>query len=196
MKRLVYYIALTLIVAQLIVVLTSWMLSATLTEGVRSLISAEGLRWFVGGFSHILLTPQLSWLLLGAMAAGCASRSGIAKLLRWPKDYRQQLAFRLTTALLLLSVAVVALLALAPHAVLLSATGHLWPSPFSDALIPLAALTTIVASAAYGLTVQRFSHVSDVFQSLIAGLSAAAPLLLLYIFFTQLFFSLCYVFYW
>ncbi|MBR1484145.1 MAG: AbgT family transporter [Prevotella sp.] len=195
MKRLVYHLSLTLIVAQLLLVLVSWLLSATLTEGVRSLLSAEGLRWFVGGYSRMLLTPLLAWLLTGAMAAGCALQSGIGGLLRWPKDYRQQLAFRIAVLLVAMYVVVLVVLAFIPHAVLLSATGGLWPSPFSDALVPLLSLAVIIVSAVYGLVVHRFATLADIFHSLVLGLSASAPLLLLYVLSVQLCESLRYVFF-
>ena len=194
MKRIVYHIALVLIVAQLMLILVSWLLSATLSEHVRSLLSDEGLRWFAGGFSRLLLTPLLSWLLLCAMAYGCLRKSGITRMFFWPKNYREQLAFRLTLFLIVLMVGGMILLSMVPHAILLSATGRLFPSPFGAALVPMLAFMCILASAAYGLVVRRFSHVYDVFSSMIAGLSSVAPLLLLYLLFMQLFVSLRYVF--
>lgn len=194
MKRIVYHIALVLIVAQLMLILVSWLLSATLSEHVRSLLSDEGLRWFAGGFSRLLLTPLLSWLLLCAMAYGCLRKSGITRMFFWPKNYREQLAFRLTLFLIVLMVGGMILLGMVPHAILLSATGRLFPSPFGAALVPMLAFLCILASAAYGLVVRRFSHVYDVFSSMIAGLSSVAPLLLLYLLFMQLYVSLRYVF--
>lgn len=194
MKRIVYHIALVLIVAQLMLILVSWLLSATLSEHVRSLLSDEGLRWFAGGFSRLLLTPLLSWLLLCAMAYGCLRKSGITRMFFWPKNYREQLAFRLTLFLIVLMFGGMILLSMVPHAILLSATGRLFPSPFGAALVPMLAFLCILASAAYGLVVRRFSYVYDVFSSMIAGLSSVAPLLLLYLLFMQLYVSLRYVF--
>ncbi len=194
MKRIVYHIALVLIVAQLMLILVSWLLSATLSEHVRSLLSDEGLRWFAGGFSRLLLTPLLSWLLLCAMSYGCLRKSGITRMFFWPKNYREQLAFRLTLFLIVLMVGGMILLSMVPHAILLSATGRLFPSPFGAALVPMLAFLCILASAAYGLVDRRFSHVYDVFSSMIAGLSSVAPLLLLYFLFMQLYVSLRYVF--
>ena len=194
MNRLVYYLALVLVAAQLLLVLVSWMLSAAFTDAVRPLLSAEGLRWFVGGFSLLLLTPLLSWLLLGAMAAGCFARSGVAGLFRRPLDYRRLLALRAVLLIVVVLVVVIVALALVPHAVLLSATGRLWPSPFSDGLVPLLALAVIIVSAVYGLAVRRFAGVIDVLRSLVGGLSASAPLLFIYVLAVQLFESVCFVF--
>ena len=49
-----------LLVAQSLLVIVSWLLSAMRLEGVRSLLSSEGIRWFVGGFSDIVANPLLA----------------------------------------------------------------------------------------------------------------------------------------
>ena len=68
MKRVLPYIALFLFLAEIVLILVSWLMSAALpTSGVRSMLSGEGLRWFMGHFGNILATPQLSWLILGAI---------------------------------------------------------------------------------------------------------------------------------
>ena len=55
---------LSLGILQLLLVILSWLLSAMRVEGVRSLLSGEGIRWFIGGFTGMLLQPLLAWLLL------------------------------------------------------------------------------------------------------------------------------------
>ena len=62
--RLLSWVALLLVVAELLLVLLSWLLSAMMTEGVRSMLSSEGIRWFFGSFSEVVQTPLLVWLLL------------------------------------------------------------------------------------------------------------------------------------
>ena len=57
-----------LIAAQIALVLASWLLSATSAGSVRSLLSAEGVRWFCGSFSAMLASPLLACLLLLSMA--------------------------------------------------------------------------------------------------------------------------------
>lgn len=83
MKKLLPYIALVLALAEGILMLLSWLLSAALpASGVRSMLSSEGIRWLMGHFSKILSTPLLSCLLLAAIAVGCLLRSGITRCLR------------------------------------------------------------------------------------------------------------------
>ena len=71
MKKYLPHIALSLFLAEIMLILLSWLLSAAMpNSGIRSLLSGEGLRWFMGHFGNILATPQLAWLLLAAIAVG------------------------------------------------------------------------------------------------------------------------------
>ena len=102
MKRLLPRIALGLFFAQLLLMPVSWLLSAVYpSSGLRSLLSGEGLRWFMGHFTDLLSTPVLIWIVLCTMAWGCLWHS---RLLHRPANYRESRA--LMIALLLLAVVV------------------------------------------------------------------------------------------
>ena len=194
MKKLLSYVLLALVVAWVVLLLASWLLSATSGgEGTRSLLSSEGIRYFLGGFVDMLQKPLLIWLLLLSAAYGCMRESGIAGVLHRPVGFRQRQAIVLLAVILLVYVGVVALLALPSHAVLLSATGHLWPSAFSRALVPIVAFGIIVLSVTYGLVSRHFQSVVDVCQALCNGIATAAPLLLLYVLAVQFYESLRFV---
>ena len=203
--------AVTLLLALVVLVLVSWLLSATQGEGVRSLLSSEGIRFFFGGFTNMLLKPLLVWLLLLSMAWGCLRHSGL--LMPPPKERDLEVSgesvrhspayggigrgLRVRVFLLVIFVVyvgVVLLLTVTPQAVLLSATGQLWPSPFSHALVPMIAFGIILLSTAYGILSRRFLSVADVCQSLIQGIISITPLLLLYILVMQLVGALRFVF--
>ena len=94
----------------------------------------------------------------------------------------------------MVQVAGVALLIAMPQAVLLSATGTFWPSPFSRALVPLAAIITINTSICYGLLSRTFTSVADIYESQKWGLSKAAPLMILYLIVVTLYESFRFVF--
>ena len=142
--------------------LVSWLLSAAFpSSGLRSLLSSEGLRWLMGHFAEMIATPVLAWLLLCAMAWGCLARSGL--LLR-PTNYRERRAQVMALLLLAVIVGVMLLLTAIPHAVLLSAVGGLWPSPFSSSLVPVVAV--------------------------LQGIRQAAPLFLFYVLIVQIYESL------
>lgn len=192
MNKIVSRLSLVLIAAELLLVLLSWLLSAMDTDGVRSLLSSEGLRWTFGQFTAILLKPQLIWLLLLAMAGGCLWRSNMF----WPSrsPFRSVFALRVSLVVLLVMMAGVALLLMLPHSDLLSATGLLWPSPFSRALVPVVACLVIVSSMCYGLLTRSFTSITDVFASLSWGIQQAAPLFVLYVFAVQFYASCRYVF--
>lgn len=194
-NKIIGYSALALALALVVLALLSWLLSATMGEGVRSLLSSEGIRFFLGGFTTMLLHPALIWILLLAMAWGCMKGSGIFQLFRAPHStFTSRHSLILPAVLLIIYVCVVLLLTVTPHAVLLSSTGQLWPSAFSRALVPLVAFGLILFSTAYGIMSRRFLSLADICQSLTNGIASAAPLLLLYVLFMQLLASLRFVF--
>ena len=196
LKRLFAGIVSMLVVAELLLVLVSWLLSATIAENVRSLLSSEGMRWFVGNFVSMLSTPWLVWLLLLAMAGGCVWQSGALSVFSAhvpSRNYRQRIALRVALAFLILYIAVVLLLTVVPHAVLLSATGGLLPSPFSRALVPIAAFGLLLVSVTYGWLSGRFTSVADILASLSFGIGRAAPLFVLYVLVVQFYESLRFV---
>ena len=108
--------------------------------------------------------------------------------------YRERTAF-----IFMLFVAVAYIIALLsvtvmPRAILLSASGNLWPSPFSVALVPILTVGICLFSIVYGIVAGSFHSVSDVFTSLSSGLAKSTPLVLLYMLAIQLYYSVCFVF--
>ncbi len=191
-KRIVSWLFVALIVGEVLLVLVSWLLSATMKGGVRSLLSSEGVRWFFGSFTDMVASPWLVWLLVVAMAGGCLWRSGL--LHRSQSGYRERMAFRTALAFLVLYVGVILMLTIVPHAVLLSATGQLFPSPFSRALVPILSFGLLLLSTVYGWASGRFTTFSDVIDSMAYGISQVAPLFVLYILLVQFCDSLRFVF--
>lgn len=190
-KQFTATLALALFVVQLLLMLVSWIYSAAFpVSGVRSLLSGEGLRWLLGHFSDIMATPLLVGLLLLSMGYGCVRRSG---LLSMSRSYRESRARMITLLVLLLIIGVMLLLVVVPHAVLLSATGTLWPSPFSASIIPVVAFGAILLGAVYGIVSGHFMGLRDIYDSLLYGISQGAPLLLFYILLNQIYESLLFV---
>jgi aminobenzoyl-glutamate transport protein len=189
-KKLFPYIALALALAQLLLILTSWVWSAAMPlSGVRSMLSSEGIRWYLGHFAELMASPFLVWLLLGAMAYGavvrCRSLQG--------NSYRSSRARIISMVFLVIYVGVVLLLTVSPHAVLLSASGLLWPSPFSASLVPITVFGILMAAILYGVVAGTFQTLSEVYDSLVYGLRQCAPLLPIYVLFMQLFESFRFV---
>ena len=116
-----------LLVAEGVLVIVSWLLSALRLEGVRSMLSSEGIRWFVGGFSDIVASPLLAWLLLMLIACGSIQQSGVIPLLgsKGKISFRDRLALRVASVFVLLYAIVICMLTIMPHAILLSVKGSL-----------------------------------------------------------------------
>lgn len=194
MRRLIPYIALALLVAEFVLILLSWLLSAALpASGVRSMLSGEGLRWLMGHFGDILATPQLSWILLLAIAIGCLNCCGLWRH-SLPLTYRERHALLIGGGMFLLCVGAVLLLAFMPHAVLRSATGELFPSPFSQSLFPILSFSLCVFSIVYGVIAGTFQSLRQVYDSLLYGIRRGAPVIFFYILIIQLYESLLFVF--
>ena len=197
-------LALLLMVAELLLFILSWLLSATRMEGVRSLLSSEGIRWFFGYFTQMVASPLLVWLLLGLCAYGCLQRSGLLSLLTShlslltshfsPLTYREKVALRVSLVFLVIYVVMIALLTLTPHAILLSATGSLFPSAFSRSLVPIVCFGLCLVSLVFGLISGRLHGLADILEALSTGIAQGASLIIIYLFAIQLYESLRFVF--
>ena len=200
MKRdvLAYAVAF-LIIAQVLLVLVSWLLSASMTEGVHSLLSSEGIRWFVGQYVYLLASPLLVWLLLLSMAFGCLRCCGLAESNTRRSNpflrYRELTALRLSIVILILYVLLILSMTVIPHAVLLSATGSLLPSAFTRAIVPILSVGIILFSVTYGLFVGTFKSLYSIVSCLSSGIAWAAPLFVLYVLIVQFYESLKFVFF-
>lgn len=195
-KRLLALTALVLLLAELALILLSWILSATGMEGVRSLLSSEGIRWFVGGFNDMVSSSLLVWLVILLMAFGAFQRSGLPLLAdaTYQMTYREKTALRVALAFLIAYIAVILMLTVIPHAILLSATGSLFPSPFSRSIVPLTAFGITLMSVTFGVMSGRLRGLADILDALSSGISKGAPLFVLYILLIQLVRSVWFVF--
>lgn len=191
-------IAFSLLVAELLLVILSWLLSATRMEGVRSLLSSEGVRWFFGNFTALVASPLLVWLLLALIAYGCLQKNGLISFLRpftsSSLTYRDRVAIRISLVFLAIYVVIIALLTLTPHAILLSATGSLFPSAFSRSLVPVVCFGVCLVSVTFGLLSGRLRTLADIIDALSAGIAHGAPLVVVYLFAVQFYESLRFVF--
>ena len=190
-KRVLAGAGLILLMAECLLFILSWLLSATMMEDVRSLLSSEGIRWFLGNYTSILGSPLLVWLLLLLIAGGALYRCGICGK---HQGIRDRLALRVSSAFIIIYLIIIALLTLMPHAILLSATGDLFPSAFSRSLIPVIAFGIILFSVTYGVMAGRQSSLSDILEILSYGIRKGAPFIVIYILFIQFYESLWFVF--
>lgn len=186
------YLALALCVAQVLVVLASWLLTAAMPERFsRSLTSAEGIRWFFGAFAGNLASPCLVWLVLASIALGALRASG---LLQYDSsEYRQRTALRLVVIELVVAVALMLALTVVPHAILLNVLGGLLPSSFSRSIIPYVCLSVVVMSLSYGVMSERLKGIRAIYGAMNGGVSLMAPAFLFYVLAMQLYCSIKYL---
>jgi len=190
-------LCLVLFLAEGLLFILSWLLSATMTEGVRSLLSSEGIRWFFGCFTAMMASPLLVWLILLLSALGSLQKCGALSLFipRWSApNFRDRLALRLSLVFLAIYIVIICLLTLMPHAILLSATGQLFPSAFSRSLIPIIAFGISLFSVVFGMMSGRVSSLSAILRLLTFGISRGASLIILCILLIQFLESLFFVF--
>lgn len=182
--------------AQCVLVIVSWLLSAMRLEGVRSMLSSEGIRWFVGGFSDILATPLLAWLLLLLIAGGSLQQSGVISLFtgKGETSFRNRLALRVAIFFLVLYAIVICLLTLTPHAILLSVKGSLFPSAFSRSLVPIVCFGVTLFSVVYGMMSGHKKSGDEILSILTYGIRQGASLIIVYILAIQFYASLRFVF--
>ena len=194
-------IAVVLIVAQIVVNLLSWIVSATgMNSQIHSLISAEGARWFFGHFTDNLASPLLVWIILSIVAISCVRNCGLLSTVhrfftsRQSVSFREKLGFQISIVLLILYILIMVLLTAIPHAILLSSTGSLFPSAFSVSIIPVIAFICCVISIIFGMLSGHFLSFYDVFNHLSTSIEQFIPLIIYYILGMQLYACIMFVF--
>lgn len=208
-NRVVGIAAVLLIVAEMLTVVLSWLGSALYSDGsIVSLLSSEGVRWFVGSFASIVATPYVVYLILIGMAIGMVKASGVGdaialilKTLREGKSFKSlagnpdfhPIAMQISLFTLLLFIIIISLLTFLPHAVLINASGTIVSSSFSRGIIPILCFGVTTSSTVYGIFSSNINTVESFATAFTRGLSAITPLLLLYILTAQLYYSITYV---
>ena len=189
-------LCMVLLVAEGVLVIVSWLLSALRLEGVRSMLSSEGIRWFVGGFSVIVASPLLAWLLLMLIACGSIQQSGVIPLLgsKGNISFRDRLALRVASVFVLLYAIVICMLTIMPHAILLSVKGSLFPSAFSRSILPIICFGVTLFSIVFAMMSGHKKTGEDIIDILSYGIRQGASLVIIYIFAIQFYASLRFVF--
>jgi hypothetical protein len=212
MRNKLGYIVLVLLVAQLALILLSWLVTAAFPElPMRSVLSSEGIRWFFGSFVSNQLSPLLIYFIMAVMAVGACVRSRLYDALRETLSntrsslttssnhqhkvhYREKVGLRIALVEFIVYVIIMILLTAIPHAILLSVTGQLFPSSFSSSFIPSLSLIIIIMSLTYGVASGTIDSVAKMHKVLVGGLEVGSRLVPSYVVGIQLYMSIRYVF--
>lgn len=195
--KLLAYLTLILVLLQFVLVLMSWIMAAAVPmSSIRSLLGSEGIRWFFGNFGENLSTPILLDIVLFGIAYGAFRTCGLLTLIKEHRfsSYRQRFAVQMVVLVLIAVLVIMFLLTAVPHAILLSATGDLFPSSFSDSIIPVLMATLCLVSMTYGVASGTYRTLVGVYRGVTASFPAFLPLLLLYVLVVELYYSFCFVF--
>lgn len=198
-QRYFAYTLLFLLIAQPVVIVLSWMFNAFFPQvGIRSLITSWGMRWYFGHFVDNVRIPFMVWMILLSMAFGAYHDSGlhhviVALMRRQPLTDKQPLALRVTTLVVFVLLALVFFLAMQPHALLHNVSGGLFPSSFSDFLIPLIALVIMVGSLCFAFVSGWLDSAEKFYQLHVTGIKHIAWLFPLYMLAAQLYASALWV---
>ena len=212
MRNKLGYIVLVLLVAQLALILLSWLVTAAFPElPMRSVLSSEGIRWFFGSFVSNQLSPLLIYFIMAVMGVGACVRSRLYDALRETLSntrsslttssnhqhkvhYREKVGLRIALVEFIVYVIIMVLLTAIPHAILLSVTGQLFPSSFSSSFIPSLSLFIIIMSLTYGVASGTIDSVAKMHKVLVGGLEVGSRLVPTYVVGIQLYMSIKYVF--
>ena len=190
------FITCSLLLFQIMVVILSWMIKTIYPEfNGRSLLSGEGVRWFLGNFTNNVASNILVWIILIGLSWGAIRASNILQVFKRSHtlSYRERLGFRVVLIEIMIWVIVIVLLSFIPHAAMLSITGQLFPSSFSKSIVPLIAFIALFSSITYGLIIGRLRKGNLIIEALSNGIKQIAPYIIIYIILVQLIYSIKFV---
>ena len=190
------FITCSLLLFQIMVVILSWMIKTIYPDfNGRSLLSGEGVRWFLGNFTNNVASNILVWIILIGLSWGAIHASHILQVFKRSHtlSYRERLGFRVVLIEIMIWVIVIVLLSFIPHAAMLSITGQLFPSSFSKSIVPLIAFIALFSSITYGLIIGRLRKGNLIIEALSNGIKQIAPYIIIYIILVQLIYSIKFV---
>ena len=190
------FITCSLLLLQIMVVILSWMIKTIYPEfNGRSLLSGEGVRWFLGNFTNNVASNILVWIILIGLSWGAIRASNILQVFKRSHtlSYRERLGFRVVLIEIMIWFIVIVLLSFIPHAAMLSITGQLFPSSFSKSIVPLIAFIALFSSITYGLIIGRLRKGNLIIEALSNGIKQIAPYIIIYIILVQLIYSIKFV---
>ena len=190
------FITCSLLLLQIMVVILSWMIKTIYPDfNGRSLLSGEGVRWFLGNFTNNVASNILVWIILIGLSWGAIHASHILRVFKRSHtlSYRERLGFRVVLIEIMIWFIVIVLLSFIPHAAMLSITGQLFPSSFSKSIVPLIAFIALFSSITYGLIIGRLRKGNLIIEALSNGIKQIAPYIIIYIILVQLIYSIKFV---
>lgn len=146
-----------LLIAHLLLPLLAWLGSAA-GFPLGNLFSSEGIRWYYLHIQDCYRSPFMTVVFPVVLVLGAIERSGLSEIIEdsvskgvLSLTYRQRKACLMAGTFLLLYLAGMLLLLFGPYAILLSVTGHLYPSPFVSGILQTMSLGFVLTSLLYAV---------------------------------------------
>ncbi len=143
--------------------------------GLNNLFSQAGIRWTVANFIPNISQAPFAEIMLGLVAIGVATESGIFSAFGKNASLKQQRALSLAMLVLVLLVIIQASMVLIPNAILLSPFGTIGDSPFSQGFYGILCVTVIIVSNVYGLSSGRFFSLNDTIKAHVSLMTKCLP---------------------
>ena len=194
------YIVASSIFFELLLIVGSWAISSSFPDiNIHSLLDSEGIRWFFGHFTSNLQSPLLVWLILFGVGRKLFLSSTLPFVLRnffqgHKTNFRERIGLSIVAAEVLFASIVIAFLSFIPQAILLSVSGDLFPSSFSESIVATLSFVLLVTGSTFALVTGKIRSISSWFLAMTSGIVSVAPLIVAYIFVVQLISSVCFVF--
>lgn len=177
----------------------SWIGSIYGWNGVQSLLSAEGIRWFLGHVvENYVQCPALGMLLILFMGLGIGVQSRLYDVLKrlCKKEKlisrKEKRALTMAFVALLLYVMLIVFLLLLPWNFLYGVTGSWLYSPFAKGFVFLLSVGIGLSGMVYGYVSDAFRSVSDVVKGMSCLIARLASGFVTLFFVVQFFASLEY----
>lgn len=180
----------------------SW-IGSTMGYPLQNIFSDEGIRWFYAHLNESLTTPLLAFVFPVTMLCGAVARSGLGRLLkdlcrirgeRVRITYRQKTALGISATFFTVYFATALLCVLTPHAVLLSATGHIYPSPFAHGILPVTALGVQLTAMIYANLSNHLHGLGEILSVVYWGIQRYAVWIFITLLTAQLIHTVMYIF--
>lgn len=188
-----------LLIAHLLLPLLAW-LGRAAGFPLGNLFSSEGIRWYYLHIQDCYRSPFMTVVFPVVLVLGAIERSGLSEIIEdsvskgvLSLTYRQRKACLMAGTFLLLYLAGMLLLLFGPYAILLSVTGHLYPSPFVSGILQTMSLGFVLTSLLYAVLSFHLRGWQECLSVLYWGIQRYDVWILISMLAVQLYNALCYV---
>lgn len=163
-RSVVRWTPIALLIAVVLVALFSWIGSIYGLQ-VNSLLSGDGIRWWVMNFIPNVSNAPFAYIIVGLMSAGVLKESGLLHAFGRNASLKCRRALSLSLLVFGLLCLTVAIMTVLPGAVLRNSFGSVTDSPFTCGLFGVVCAVVLVVCNVYGLSSGNFTNLDDTLKA-------------------------------